>query len=248
MSEAELHILRARLDGGIRNKRRSGCRSSHRDRAVGTNRHCWARGGRLRAPARCPHGLGRPPRSCAQTPCAWSCSPRRAEIFVDDADLVALPAQRQGSLHQRILAGCRLSVVFDLSCTRLADIDERGTAQVTGLDFGIIHVPARAPPRFGAAIRSTPKRLIRIRYPPVRFISPSRQSPWPAPAQDAKTPRNIAPRADEGPEKSPIPGRGLTRLTAYEPGSPVPLEEKGRLKSLARPLAATKAFPHHSRL
>ena len=27
--------------------------------------------------------------------------------------------------------------------------------------------------------------------------------PWPAPAQDAKTPRNVAPRADEGPEKSP---------------------------------------------
>jgi len=134
-------------------------------------------------------------------------------------------------------AGCRLSVVFDLSRTRLADIDERGTAQVSGLDFGIIHVPARAPPRFGAAIRSTPKRLIRIRYPPVRCFSPSRQSPWPAPAQDAKTPRNIAPRADEGPEKSPFPGRGLTGLTAQEPGSAVPLDEKGRLKSL---------FPPHS--
>ncbi len=37
------------------------------------------------------------------------------------------------------------------------------------------------------------------------------------PAEDAKTLRNIAPRADEGPENAPIPGRGLACLTAREP-------------------------------
>ena len=35
--------------------------------------------------------------------------------------------------------------------------------------------------------------------------------------------------ADEGSEKSPIPGRGLACLTAHEPSSTVPLDDKGRL-------------------
>ena len=44
--------------------------------------------------------------------------------------------------------------------------------------------------------------------------------------------RNIAPRAEEGPENAPIPGRGLACLTAREPSSTLPLDEKGRLKFL----------------
>src|SRR5687768_6435660 len=50
-------------------------------------------------------------------------------------------------------------------------------------------------------------------------------------ARDVKTFRNIASRADEGPDNAPIPGRGLACLTAHEPGGTVPLDEKGRLKS-----------------
>ena len=63
------------------------------------------------------------------------------------------------------------------------------------------------------------------------------------PARDAKTPGNIAPRADEGPEKSPILGRALACLTAHEPSSTVPLDEKARLKSLFPLLKASPPEP-----
>ena len=96
-------------------------------------------------------------------------------------------------------------------------------------------LPARAPPpnpRRGYSIDS--EYLIRIRYPPPSGSSPRADNPpWPVPARDAETPGNIAPRADEGPEKSPILGRGLARSTAHEPSSTMPLGKKGRLKSLS---------------
>ncbi len=53
---------------------------------------------------------------------------------------------------------------------------------------------------------------------------------WPSLARNAKTPRNIAPRA--GPQNPPIPGRGPVCLTAHEPSSTLPLDEKACLKSL----------------
>jgi hypothetical protein len=43
-----------------------------------------------------------------------------------------------------------------------------------------------------------------IRFSPREPYNP----PWSSLARDAKTPRNLAPRADEGPEKSPILDRG----------------------------------------
>ncbi len=47
-------------------------------------------------------------------------------------------------------------------------------------------------------------------------------------------------RTDEGPEKPPIPGRGLACLTAHGPSSSVSGDEKGCLKSLfARRRSAT---------
>jgi hypothetical protein len=47
---------------------------------------------------------------------------------------------------------------------------------------------------------------------PVRF-SPCADPPcWPSLARDAKTLRNIAPWAEEGPENAPIPGRGPRML------------------------------------
>ena len=47
---------------------------------------------------------------------------------------------------------------------------------------------------------------------------------------DAKTLRNIAPRADEEADNAPIQGRGLACLTAHEPGTTVPLDEKAAFK------------------
>ena len=41
---------------------------------------------------------------------------------------------------------------------------------------------------------------------PIRFSPRAHNPPWPSLARDAKTPGHIAPRADEGSEKSPIPG------------------------------------------
>jgi hypothetical protein len=44
---------------------------------------------------------------------------------------------------------------------------------------------------------------------------------WP---ETPKSPRNLAPRADEGPEKPPLLSRALVCLTAYEPSSTVSLD------------------------
>ena len=52
-----------------------------------------------------------------------------------------------------------------------------------------------------------------------------------------KRPRIIAPRAEEGPQKCPIPGHGPVCLTAHEPSSTVPLDEIGRL---GHPMAKKK--------
>ena len=52
------------------------------------------------------------------------------------------------------------------------------------------------------------------------------------PPETLKRPRNIAPRADERPHNAPVPGRGPVCLTAHEPRSTVPPEEKVRLKYL----------------
>src|SRR5919109_4690711 len=48
-------------------------------------------------------------------------------------------------------------------------------------------------------------------------------------ARDAKTPRNLAPRADEWPENSPIPARGLACLTTHSPSSTFLINKKGLL-------------------
>jgi hypothetical protein len=53
-------------------------------------------------------------------------------------------------------------------------------------------------------------------------------------------------RADERPHNAPVPGRGPVCLTAHEPSRTLRFDEKGRLKFLARPLAATKCFPSSS--
>ena len=70
------------------------------------------------------------------------------------------------------------------------------------------------PPRVGPRRhRDAPHRLCRHRgAPPAHRLSRPRLSialDPDIPAEDAKTLRNIAPRADEGPDNAPIPGRGL---------------------------------------
>jgi hypothetical protein len=110
-----------------------------------------------------------------------------------------------------------------------AALDTLRDAHVTVIEHRsrVVARPGTAPIP-GAAIRSTPNSLIRIRYPPPSGSSPRTDNPpWPVPTRDAKPPENVAPRADEGPETSPIPGRGLACLTAHEPSRTMPLDEKG---------------------
>ena len=60
--------------------------------------------------------------------------------------------------------------------------------------------------------------------------------PTPSVASSARQ-TGRASAADEGPEKSAIPGRGLACLTAHEPSSTVPLDDKGRLIPTCTPIA-----------
>ncbi len=122
-------------------------------------------------------------------------------------------------------------------CTRGMDVmtaADRGQQEADDTE----HLPMIAkmlpisawPPKHGPEqrpLRSIPAGLI-----PHRSPLPSGSAPEPTPlslslARDAKTLRNIAPRAEERPENAPIPGRGPVCLTAHELSSTVPLDEKG---------------------
>ena len=92
--------------------------------------------------------------------------------------------------------------------------------------------PGTAPSR-GQGLRSIPAGLIPPdpRSHPVQPLSRSSPFALARPRPQNALP-NIAPRAEEGPENAPIPGRGLACLTAHELSSTLPLDKKGRLKSL----------------
>jgi hypothetical protein len=49
---------------------------------------------------------------------------RDAKVLVNDADLIGTPAQGDRALDEAILPVGRLAVVLDLSCARLANVDE----------------------------------------------------------------------------------------------------------------------------
>lgn len=65
-----------------------------------------------------------------------------------------------------------------------------------------------------------------------RFIPPSRPSHSACVRPQRLNAPNHTGRGNEGPKIATIPGRGPARLTAQEPGSTVPREEKVRSKSL----------------
>ena len=91
-----------------------------------------------------------------------------------------------------------------------------------------------------AAIRPIPNGLLIPGRAPPGSTPRADSLLWPALAREAKTPRIRAPRTDESPDKSSILDRPLAPLTTHRSIRTLPPSEKGRLKFLARPLAATK--------
>ena len=68
----------------------------------------------------------------------------KAEVFVDDDDLLRRPAERSRPGGQGILALCGLAIVLDLSGSRLSEIDIGSAAQMGGAYLcEVIH---RSPP------------------------------------------------------------------------------------------------------
>ena len=88
-------------------------------------------------------------------------------------------------------------------------------------------------PSSGQGLRSIPTGLIPHRSPRPSSSAPEPTFPLgPRSSETPKGPRIIAPRAEKGPQKCPIPGRGPVCLAAHESSSTVPLDEKGRFKFL----------------
>ena len=62
-------------------------------------------------------------------------APESPEVFIDDTDLVGLPAERAGLIDQCILTFGGFTMVFDLGRRGLTYIDECSAVQVIGRDF-----------------------------------------------------------------------------------------------------------------
>src|SRR2546425_2856743 len=62
----------------------------------------------------------------------------QAEIFVDDGDLFAWPAQFNGAISQRILPFGGFTIVFHLRRRRLAHVDEGVALQMGWFDFATV--------------------------------------------------------------------------------------------------------------
>jgi hypothetical protein len=63
---------------------------------------------------------------------------RDAQVVVDDHDLVAVPAEIDCAMDQRVLPFGRLPVVLDLRGARLPDVDDGGAMRVGQFDLGEI--------------------------------------------------------------------------------------------------------------